>query len=174
MPFFKPADWLIGLETGLIKDNPGENRFKMPLLKDNTSQSSSYTLPAKGSALNYDNVKNMFIVSDRNMINTILRNLLGNAVKYTGRGGKVFVTTTIESNEIHISVKDTGTGISEEEIEKLFRLDSKFSKPGTANETGTGLGLKLCREFAEKMGGRIRVESFENKGSEFKLSIPVQ
>jgi signal transduction histidine kinase len=108
------------------------------------------------------------------MINTILRNILGNAVKYTGRGGKVFVTTTVESNEIHISVKDTGTGISEEEIEKLFRLDSKFSKPGTANETGTGLGLKLCQEFAEKMGGRIRVESIENEGSEFKLSIPVR
>jgi PAS domain S-box-containing protein len=158
-------------QTGLIKYNP-ERIHLNAIIEDNIANLQLHA-SGKEISLNYDSGKNIFIVSDRNMINTILRNLLGNAVKYTGRGGKVFVTTTIEPNEIHISVKDTGTGISKEEIDKLFRLDSKFSKPGTANETGTGLGLKLCQEFAEKMGGRIHVESTENKGSEFKLSIPV-
>jgi len=159
-------------QTGLITYNP-ERIHLNEIIEDNLANLQLHA-SGKGISLHYDSGKNIFIVSDRNMINTILRNLLGNAVKYTGSGGKVFVTTTIEINEIHISVKDTGTGISKEEIDKLFRLDSKFSKPGTANETGTGLGLKLCQEFAEKMGGKILVESIENNGSEFILSIPVQ
>jgi PAS domain S-box-containing protein len=159
-------------QTGQIQYNP--ERIHLNAIIENNLANIQLHASGKEISLHYDSAKNIFIVSDRNMINTIMRNLLGNAVKYTGRGGKVFVTTTIEPNEIQISVKDTGTGISKEEMDKLFRLDSKFSKPGTANENGTGLGLKLCREFAEKMGGKIIVESIENKGSEFILSIPVQ
>ncbi len=76
--------------------------------------------------------------------------------------------------EVIISVKDNGIGIPEENINKIFRIDAKYSVPGTENEQGTGLGLKLCKEFVEKQGGKIWVESIENEGSEFKFSIPVK
>ena len=118
--------------------------------------------------------EDLFIFADRNMLNTVMRNLLSNAVKFTPRNGKVIGRAIIESDEVIISVKDTGIGISKENIEKLFRIDTKNSMPGTENEQGTGLGLKLCKEFVEKQGGKIWVESIENKGSEFKFSIPVK
>jgi len=116
----------------------------------------------------------LFIYGDKNMIKTILRNLLSNAVKYSYRSGKVIICATINDHEVIISVKDTGIGIPKENINKIFRIDAKYSVPGTENEQGTGLGLKLCKEFVEKQGGRIWVESIENEGSEFKFSIPVK
>ena len=70
-------------------------------------------------------------------------------------------------------MKDTGIGISEDNVDKLFRIDSKYSRPGTDKEQGTGLGLKLSKEFVEKLGGKIWVKSIENKGSEFIFSIPL-
>ena len=115
-----------------------------------------------------------FIFTDKNMVNTIIRNLLSNAVKFTYRKGKILVSATIISNEVVVAVKDTGVGIPKENIEKLFRIDTKLSSPGTENEQGTGLGLKLSKEFVEKLGGKIWVESIENTGSEFKFSIPVK
>jgi len=159
-------------QTGLINYNP-ECIHLNKVIEDNIS---NLQLQASSKEINlHNNTKDkIIIVSDKNMINTILRNLLGNAIKYTHRRGSVFIKANIKSGEVHISVKDTGIGISKEEIEKLFRLDSKFSNPGTANELGTGLGLKLCREFAEKMGGSIHVESSPNEGSNFVLSIPVK
>jgi signal transduction histidine kinase/CheY-like chemotaxis protein len=114
------------------------------------------------------------VIADRNMINTVVRNLISNALKFTHRGGKVVISCRLEGNEVYVSVKDNGIGISKENITKLFRIDSKFSKPGTDKETGTGLGLKLSREFVEKLGGRIWVESTENVGSEFIFTIPLQ
>jgi PAS domain S-box-containing protein len=112
------------------------------------------------------------IVTDKNMINTVLRNLLSNAVKFTRKYGKVVVSARLEPSEVTIIVKDNGVGIPEEKLGKLFSLETKNSTPGTENEQGTGLGLKLSSEFAEKLGGRIRVESIENEGSEFSFMIP--
>jgi signal transduction histidine kinase len=85
----------------------------------------------------------------------------------------VIISAKITSDEIIVSVKDTGVGIPESELGKLFRIETKYSVPGTENEQGTGLGLKLSKEFAEKLGGRIWVKSIEHKGSEFKFSIPL-
>jgi signal transduction histidine kinase len=115
----------------------------------------------------------IYIFADINMTNTVLRNLLSNAVKFTHRGGKVAVSVKAGHRETIVSVKDNGTGIPKERIDKLFRIETRNSTPGTENEQGTGLGLKLCKEFVEKQGGRIWVESEENKGSEFLFSIPV-
>jgi PAS domain S-box-containing protein len=159
-------------QTGLIKYKPERIQLN-DLIEENIS---NLQLQASVKEISlYDKTKERItIVSDKNMINTILRNLLGNALKYTHRGGSVVIKANSKSGKVDISVKDTGIGISKEEIEKLFRLDSKFSNPGTANELGTGLGLKLCREFAEKMGGSINVESVQNKGSNFVLSIPIK
>ncbi len=113
------------------------------------------------------------ITSDKNMLNTVLRNLVSNAIKFTPRGGRIVVSGEIKDNEVLISIKDNGIGIPQENLARLFRIDSKYSRPGTEKELGTGLGLKLSREFIEKLGGEIWVESAENEGSKFTFSLPL-
>ena len=111
--------------------------------------------------------------TDYNILNTVIRNLVSNAIKFTRKGGMVTVNAIKNENHITVSVKDTGIGISKEDIDKLFRIDVKFTKAGTNHESGTGLGLILCKEFVEKLGGRIWVESEPEKGSEFNFTIPI-
>jgi signal transduction histidine kinase/ligand-binding sensor domain-containing protein len=113
------------------------------------------------------------IVADKNMIKTILRNLISNAIKFTYKNGKVEVKASVDDKNTTISVSDSGIGMSEEIIAKLFRLDANLSTRGTENEKGTGLGLFLCKEFVEKHGGKIKVESESGKGSIFRFTIPV-
>ena len=112
-------------------------------------------------------------VADKNMIRTILRNLITNAVKFTHKNGQVQVNAINYNDNIEISVSDNGIGMSKETIAKLFRIDANLSTRGTENEKGTGLGLFLCKEFAEKHNGNIWVESEEGKGSTFKFLLPL-
>jgi signal transduction histidine kinase/CheY-like chemotaxis protein len=114
------------------------------------------------------------IFSDRNMLNTVLRNLLDNAIKFTPRCGSVTVDAKESENEVEISVKDTGIGISEDYMKELYRLDKKITRAGTDKEQGTGLGLKICKEFVEMQGGKLTVKSIVNKGSEFTFTIPIK
>jgi len=157
-------------QTGILKFNPEKINLR-DMINENIY---SMQLPAKNKEieLNAEQGDNLYILSDRNMINTILRNLLSNAVKYTFRQGKVFVSTARRDDYVIISVSDTGIGIPEDKIESLFKIDSNYYRHGTDNENGTGLGLKLSKEFSEKLGGKIWVESIEQKGSKFMLSIP--
>lgn len=111
---------------------------------------------------------------DHFMIDTVIRNLTSNAIKFTNHGGKIEVNATKNENHYLISVDDTGVGISEEDISKLFSLGESKSKPGTNQEEGTGLGLLLCKEFVNLHKGRIWVESELGKGSSFKFSIPIR
>ncbi|MEI6089937.1 MAG: ATP-binding protein [bacterium] len=112
------------------------------------------------------------ILADINMINTIIRNLLSNAIKFTPQKGKVSITINQNSDSWLFTISDTGVGIDAKNIDKLFKIESKFSTFGTENETGTGLGLILCKEFVEKHGGNIEVKSSVNQGTEFTFSIP--
>jgi len=105
------------------------------------------------------------------MINTVLRNLISNAIKFTHPGGKIIVSAEEIQNEIKVSVSDNGVGIPKNSIEKLFRIDENYSTPGTQKEKGTGLGLILCKDFIEKHGGKIWVESDEGKGSTFSFTL---
>lgn len=120
------------------------------------------------------NVDNTSVVyADRNMVSTILRNLITNAIKFTHRGGAVRVSCTVNSeNYATISVVDTGVGISEKKMENLFVIAKNHSTKGTEKEPGTGLGLVLCREFVETNRGEIWVESAEGKGSSFFFTLP--
>ena len=93
------------------------------------------------------------------MTEAILRNLLTNAIKFSYINGEIILRTKIVYNYLEISITDHGIGIEEENIEKLFRIDSKFTKLGTNSEKGTGLGLVLCKEFVQKQGGDIWVTS---------------
>jgi signal transduction histidine kinase len=111
------------------------------------------------------------ITADKNMIKTIIRNLISNAIKFTHKNGQVGVRTSVINNLVEISVSDSGIGMTKETVSKLFRLDGNLSTRGTENEKGTGLGLFLCKEFVEKHGGRIWVESEYGKGSTFKFVL---
>lgn len=110
--------------------------------------------------------------ADKDMISTVLRNLVSNAIKFTMPGGKIIISAEKNQNEISIKVSDTGVGIPTNMIGKLFKISSKYSTAGTQNETGTGLGLILCKEFVEKHNGKIWVESEIGVGSKFYCIIP--
>ncbi|MDR3665364.1 MAG: HAMP domain-containing sensor histidine kinase, partial [Ignavibacteriaceae bacterium] len=113
------------------------------------------------------------IYADEKMITSVLRNLLSNAVKFTNKGGKIIVKAKeIEEGLVEISITDTGVGIPADNIGKLFCLSEKLGNIGTDNEPSAGLGLVLCKDFVEKHGGKIWVESRENIGSTFYFTIP--
>ena len=114
----------------------------------------------------------LFVEADYNMLSTILRNLLSNALKFTPVGGRISVAArNLEHDVIEVSVSDTGVGIPQKEQENLFCLDRHYSGIGTAGEKGTGLGLNLCKEFIEKAGQLIWVESEPGQGTSFKFTL---
>lgn len=118
------------------------------------------------------NIPNRTVVfADKNMIRTLMRNLISNAIKFTHSEGSIILSVVKNQDEIIVSVSDTGVGISEESINKLFRIDENYSTLGTQNEKGTGLGLILCKELIEKHSGKIWCESEIGKGSIFYFSL---
>jgi signal transduction histidine kinase len=110
--------------------------------------------------------------ADKNMVSTVIRNLMTNAVKFTSDGGEIKISTEQKNGKVQVTVSDTGIGISRENKNKLFRIDTFYRTHGTDNEKGTGLGLILCQEFIEKLGGKIWVESELTKGSQFHFTLP--
>ena len=112
------------------------------------------------------------LLADKKMVNSILMNLISNAIKFTSRGGSVSVSAkTINDSTIEISVTDTGIGMTKDKLKKLFKLGEKTKSEGTDGELSTGLGLMLCKEFVEKNGGKIRVESKPGIGSKFYFTL---
>jgi len=118
--------------------------------------------------------RNVHAFADIAMISTILRNLIMNAIKFTNPGGQIVILAEQKPDKIFISVSDNGVGIKKEAIGKLFRIDASSSTKGTNNETGSGLGLILCKEFVEKHEGKIWVKSEFGKGTQFCFTIPVK
>ena len=112
------------------------------------------------------------IIADKAMLGIILRNLISNSIKFTNTGGKIVVSADQKPEELTISVKDNGIGMTEDSIKNLFKIDINHTTLGTAKEKGTGLGLLLCKEFIEKHAGKIWVESEPGNGSVFYFSIP--
>jgi len=107
------------------------------------------------------------------MMNTIIQNLFSNAIKFSKENGKAEITADVKNGFAEVAVKDNGIGIKEEDISKLFRIDIHYVEIGSAKEKGTGLGLILCKEFVEKHGGKISIESKIGEGTSVKFSIPV-
>jgi PAS domain S-box-containing protein len=128
---------------------------------------------AKNITINYYVADSIKVFADIDMIKTILRNLVSNALKFTNNGGTINVSSEENSENVTISISDNGVGIKPENITKLFNISEVITTKGTAEETGTGLGLLLCKEFVEKHGGKIWVESEVGKGSEFKFTLPM-
>ncbi|MBS4058396.1 MAG: PAS domain S-box protein [Bacteroidales bacterium] len=165
-------------QTGKIEYRPVA--FDLVELIDLTVSSAQTPANNKQIELSADVPKFMSVVADKNMVYTILRNLISNAIKFTPEHGKVTVKAKKSDSEVLISVSDTGVGISNENLSKLFKIDKTFTSPGTNNEKGTGLGLVLCKEFVEKHHGNIWVDSVLHDaekgitgGSTFNFSIPV-
>jgi signal transduction histidine kinase len=114
-----------------------------------------------------------FAFADENATSTILRNLVSNAIKYSNPGGIVEISSENIDNQVVISVSDNGVGMSEEDMNKLFKIEFRHTTVGTNKELGTGFGLVLCKELVEKQGGKIWVESELRKGSKFVFTLPL-
>jgi len=127
----------------------------------------------KNISLNYIQTDDIEVYADLNMLKTILRNLISNAIKYTHLNGKIDISSVQNQNKTEITVSDNGVGMSEETRNRLFKVETNNTTSGTQNEKGSGLGLILCKEFVEKHGGEIWVESELGKGSTFVFSLPI-
>lgn len=128
---------------------------------------------SKEIEITYDIPKDLAVLADSKMLQFVIRNLVSNAVKFTRKGGKINVSAKIkDNNRVEISIKDSGIGMNSAMVDHLFRLDSQINRNGTDGEPSSGLGLALCKEFIEKQGGKIAVESKEGKGSIFYFTIP--
>jgi signal transduction histidine kinase len=127
----------------------------------------------KDIKIRYFAPESTLLYADTNMLKTILRNLISNAIKFTHQGGKVEIRAYLDKQSTVINVADNGIGITEDTQRKLWDFANPLTTPGTNKEKGTGLGLLLCKEFVEHHGGEIWVESEPGKGSEFKFSLPV-
>ncbi len=126
----------------------------------------------KGVVIDFSIPDKIRSYGDKEMINTVIRNLLSNALKFTPAGKAIKITVTDKSSFWNVSILDEGIGISPENQEKIFRVDTQFKTEGTSGEKGTGLGLIICKEFVERNGGRISLISDDGKGSKFSFSIP--
>ena len=147
-------------------------------LMQRISESMVYVLESavkKEISISYDIPENLEVYADKNMIGGIIRNLVSNAVKFTPKGGKITISAKSGSyNSIEISIKDSGIGMNTNMIEHLFRLDVNTSRTGTEGEYSTGLGLILCKDFIEKHGGKLWIESEPGKGSTFRFTLPAK
>ncbi len=162
--------WSI-MQQGLMPFNP-----KAVLLLPIVNESVAMVLePARNKGIEItshipDDIK---VLADSNMLQSVIRNLVSNAVKFTAKGGSINLSAkSAGDNNVEIAIKDSGIGMSSKMVDNLFRVDVRTKRKGTEGEPSTGLGLLLCKEFVEKQGGKIRVESEEGKGSVFYFTIP--
>ena len=159
------------------RSQTGNTEFKQTtfdlaaVLNDNKNllegQAASKKITVKGI-----DKKQVPIHAHRHSVNTVIRNLISNAIKFTPEGGTITLAVQKVKNDVRVSIADTGVGMSAEVIQKLFRIDTKHTTKGTADEKGTGLGLILCKEFVEKNGGKIWAESEPGRGSVFYFTLP--
>lgn len=160
------------MQTGVLK--PDLQELDVVELLNEIKHISSSTAVAKGIEIRVEELPSAKIVADKQMMNTILRNIIANAIKFSYANGCVVLKAADHQHEVLFSVMDSGIGIEKKNLDLLFKTDSSFSTPGTQNEIGTGLGLRLCREFVEISGGSIWLESEPGLGTTIYFTIPAQ
>lgn len=159
------------MQRGIIRYEP-QPLFLKPLLLRSIELMKDIAAK-KEIELKIDIPENVVVTADIHMLETVFRNLLSNAIKFTHKKGLIETTYSKSTNNMaQIEVKDSGIGMSADLISKLFLLTENSNRKGTEGETSTGLGLILCKEFIEKQGGTIKVESEENKGSSIIFTLP--
>lgn len=159
-------------QTGQLSVHPEKILFSAVVQEIITLSKAS----AKNKSITLDYYcanQNLEVYVDVNMLNTVLRNLISNAIKFTNTGGHVKVNATLKQDHVEITISDNGIGINKEKCAELFSIATNTTTLGTANENGSGLGLVLCKEFIEKNNGNIWVESEEKKGSNFIFTLPI-
>jgi two-component system, sensor histidine kinase and response regulator len=157
-------------QTGRMEYNPVFLDL-IALVKEVSALMNAYSLK-KSITILQKFPRNAAVIADKAMISTVLRNLISNAIKFTNTDGEIIISVEQNQKEVIVSVADNGIGISPNMVNKLFRIDESYSTFGTQNEQGTGLGLILCKEFIEKHGGKIWVETELDIGSTFYFTIP--
>jgi PAS domain S-box-containing protein len=161
------------IQQGLIPFNPRVVQL-LPIADESIAMVFDQA-KIKGIEITRSIPNDLAVFADYNMLQTIIRNLVSNSVKFTTKGGKVMLSAKPDGdNSVVIAIKDTGIGMRKEIVEQLFRLDVQTGREGTEGEPSTGLGLLLCKEFIDKHGWKIWVESTEGKGSTFTFIIPVK
>jgi len=161
---------------GWAKSQTGQMKFKPEPLRlreivDEIISIVDSSAKFKGIFIDYSQIPDIVVFADRNMLRSIFYNLVYNAIKFTHANGKVLVFAENEESQVKNVISDNGVGMEQETKSKLFHIDTGSTK-GTASEEGSGLGLILCKEFVEKHGGKIWVESEAGKGSDFHFTIP--
>lgn len=158
------------IQRGSIHFSPSINNLLS--ISDECLSLSRESAKIKKVKLEIDIADGIVVFADKDMLQTVIRNLVSNAVKFTPEGGKVTLSAIINNDShLEIFVKDTGIGMSQSMIDDLFRIDVKTSRKGTEGELGTGLGLLLCKEFIEKHNGKLWVESEEGAGTTFHFNL---
>jgi signal transduction histidine kinase len=160
------------VQIGKIEQNP--ETVDIHSLTEETVEQIKYIAQKKKIRLDLHIMENTMAWADKTMMQAVIRNLLSNAVKYTRPGGEIKITSKEIDSSIEITVSDNGVGMDKEKAERLFKEEFHETTRGTANERGTGLGLVLCKEFVEKNGGQIRVQSKPHLGSHFSFTLPKQ
>lgn len=157
------------LQTGKIKFQPAfQNMF---MIVEDTRRLLNQNARMKNISLRNKLSYNCRVWGDSNMLHSLIQNLISNAIKFTPAGGTIEISELNSDDFIQFTVSDSGVGISKEDIQKLFILDSNFSKMGTEQEKGTGLGLVLCKEIVTIHGGKIFAESEIDKGTKIKFTL---
>lgn len=159
------------LQTGKMVFNPENLNLFVEIFP--TLSLVKQTAQNKNIELDYDIDNSIIVHADKNMLTTIIRNLISNSIKFTNPGGRINVSVEPKNKHVEISIADTGVGIKKDDVHKLFKLDKTLSTKGTANEEGTGLGLLLCKEMINQHGGKIWVESEVGKGTTFFFTLPI-
>jgi signal transduction histidine kinase len=157
-------------QTGSIKYEPQYISAKKMI--DETIDALLVNIENKKLKVNIKVDEKLIAFVDENMITTVIRNLISNAIKFSTQSGVINIRAEQNKNSIVLSIIDNGVGMTIENKNKLFKIDQHLTTPGTSDEKGSGLGLILCKEFIDKNGGNIWVESELNKGSSFSFSIP--
>jgi len=164
------------LEWSSMQRGLSKFSFESFLLKPRISESMVFVMDGankKDITVSYDVPGDLEVYADRNMVGGIIRNIASNAVKFTNKGGNIAISARkVADNFVEISIGDNGIGMNQEMIDHLFLLDVNTSRSGTEGECSTGLGLILCKDFIEKHGGKLWVESEEEKGSTFRFTLP--
>lgn len=158
-------------QTGKIEFNP--EYFELIDVINNVTELLSDSALQKSIIISRNLPQHLPIFADKAMMNTILRNLISNGIKFTQTGGKIIIKAEQKGSELMVSIIDNGIGIKKEYLDKLFRIEYTYSTEGTQKETGTGLGLLLCKEFVNMHGGKIWAESTEGQGTKFSFTLPV-
>jgi signal transduction histidine kinase len=158
------------MEQGLIPFSPKENNVAE--IVSECVAPLQETASKKDITIESNINQNITIFADQNILQSVIRNILTNALKFTPRNGIVKIEAREDSGNTIISIADNGIGMDVKMVENIFHLDIKTNRTGTENEPSTGLGLILCKEFVEKHAGKIWVESEEGKGSTFSFNFP--